>query len=235
MDTRHIIPATILAAGLVIMGKSIKSGIVEYKDMDRTVTVKGLSEREVMADKVTWSLMYKELGNDPSQIYDLLEQKNNKVVAFLKSSGIKSQDISINPPVITDRQADNYGNEIMTYRYKATSVITVTSSEVEKVRKLLTKQSQLMKQGIALVSNEYGNTNSVIYEYTSLNKIKPEMIKEATENARATAQKFADDSDSRLGKIRTAQQGQFSITNRDDNTPHIKNIRVVSTIEYTLK
>lgn len=235
MDTRHIIPATILAAGIAIMGNALSNGIVEYKDMDRTVTVKGLSEREVMADKVTWSLMYKELGNDPSQIYDLLEQKNNKVVAFLKSSGIKSQDISINPPVITDRQADNYGNEIMTYRYKATSVITVTSNEVEKVRKLLTKQSQLMKQGIALVSNEYGNTNSVIYEYTGLNKIKPEMIKEATENARATAQKFADDSDSRLGKIRTAQQGQFSITNRDDNTPHIKNIRVVSTIEYTLK
>ena len=235
MNNQHIIPSLILAAGIAIMGNALSNGIIEYKDMDRTVTVKGLSEREVMADKVTWSLMYKELGNDPSQIYDLLEQKNNKVVAFLKSSGIKSQDISINPPVITDRQADNYGNEIMTYRYKATSVITVTSNEVEKVRKLLTKQSQLMKQGIALVSNEYGNTNSVIYEYTSLNKIKPEMIKEATENARATAQKFADDSDSRLGKIRTAQQGQFSITNRDDNTPHIKNIRVVSTIEYTLK
>ena len=235
MNNQHIIPSLILAAGIVIMGNALSNGIIEYKDMDRTVTVKGLCEREVMADKVTWSLMYKELGNDPSQIYDLLEQKNNKVVAFLKSSGIKSQDISINPPVITDRQADNYGNEIMTYRYKATSVITVTSNEVEKVRKLLTKQSQLMKQGIALVSNEYGNTNSVIYEYTGLNKIKPEMIKEATENARATAQKFADDSDSRLGKIRTAQQGQFSITNRDDNTPHIKNIRVVSTIEYTLK
>ena len=235
MNNQHIIPSLILAAGIAIMGNALSNGIIEYKDMDRTVTVKGLCEREVMADKVTWSLMYKELGNDPSQIYDLLEQKNNKVVAFLKNSGIKSQDISINPPVITDRQADNYGNEIMTYRYKATSVITVTSSEVEKVRKLLTKQSQLMKQGIALVSNEYGNTNSVIYEYTGLNKIKPEMIKEATENARATAQKFADDSDSRLGKIRTAQQGQFSITNRDDNTPHIKNIRVVSTIEYTLK
>lgn len=235
MNNQYIIPSLILAAGIAIMGNALSNGIVEYKDMDRTVTVKGLCEREVMADKVTWSLMYKELGNDPSQIYDLLEQKNNKVVAFLKSSGIKSQDISINPPVITDRQADNYGNEIMTYRYKATSVITVTSNEVEKVRKLLTKQSQLMKQGIALVSNEYGNTNSVIYEYTGLNKIKPEMIKEATENARATAQKFADDSDSRLGKIRTAQQGQFSITNRDDNTPHIKNIRVVSTIEYTLK
>lgn len=235
MNNQHIIPSLILAAGIAIMGNALSNGIIEYKDMDRTVTVKGLCEREVMADKVTWSLMYKELGNDPSQIYDLLEQKNNKVVAFLKSSGIKSQDISINPPVITDRQADNYGNEIMTYRYKATSVITVTSNEVEKVRKLLTKQSQLMKQGIALVSNEYGNTNSVIYEYTGLNKIKPEMIKEATENARATAQKFADDSDSKLGKIRTAQQGQFSITNRDDNTPHIKNIRVVSTIEYTLK
>lgn len=225
--------AVIVAVGVVGMGFALRSGIVTFKDMDRKVSVKGLSEREVMADKVTWSLMYKELGNNPSEMYNLLEQKNSKVIAFLKSSGIKSENISVNPPVVTDRQADNYGNEIMTYRYKATSVITVISNEVEKVRELLGKQSELMKQGIALVSNEYDN--NVVYEFTGLNKIKPEMIEEATKNARATAKKFADDSDCSIGEIRSAQQGQFSIENRDANSPFIKKIRVVSTIEYSLK
>ena len=122
----------------------------------------------------------------------------------------------------------------MNYRYKAKSVITVTSSDVDKVRSLMRRQSELMKQGIALVSEEYSNT-TVSYEFTGLNKIKPEMIEEATKNARATAQKFADDSESSLGGILSAQQGQFSIEDRDSNTPYIKRLRVVNTIEYSLK
>ena len=229
-----IVAAAIVAMGMMSMGVTLRNGIMEYKDMDRSVTVKGLSEREVMADKVTWSLMYKELGNDPTEMYNLLERKNGQVIAFLKASGIKSENISINPPVITDRQADNYGNEIMNYRYKATSIIIVTSREVEKIRGLLAKQSELMKQGIALVSNEYDN-DKVVYEFTGLNEIKPEMVEEATKNARATAQKFADDSGCELGEIHSAQQGQFSIENRDANTPYIKKLRVVNTIEYSLK
>ena len=233
-QTEKIISAIIIAAGIVVMGFALRSGIVTFKDMDRRVTVKGLSEREVKADKVTWPLVYKELGNDPAAMYQLLVYKNRQVVAFLKSAGIKDEDISVNPPVITDRQADNYGNEIMNYRYKAKSVITVTSSDVDKVRSLMRRQSELMKQGIALVSEEYSNT-TVSYEFTGLNKIKPEMIEEATKNARATAQKFADDSESSLGGILSAQQGQFSIEDRDSNTPYIKRLRVVNTREYSLK
>ena len=233
-QTEKIISAIIIAAGIVVMGFALRSGIVTFKDMDRRVTVKGLSEREVKADKVTWPLVYKELGNDPAAMYQLLVYKNRQVVAFLKSAGIKDEDISVNPPVITDRQADNYGNEIMNYRYKAKRAITVTSSDVDKVRSLMRRQSELMKQGIALVSEEYSNT-TVSYEFTGLNKIKPEMIEEATKNARATAQKFADDSESSLGGILSAQQGQFSIEDRDSNTPYIKRLRVVNTIEYSLK
>ena len=156
------------------------------------------------------------------------------MVDFLKSAGIKDEDINVNSPVITDRQADNYGNEIMRFRYKATSVITVTSSEVEKVRSLMRRQAELMKQGIALVTEEYGN-NNIVYEFTGLNNVKPEMVEEATKNARITAQKFADVAGSSLGEIRTAQQGQFSIENRDANTPYIKKLRVVNTIVYSLK
>ena len=224
--------AAIIAVGMAIMGMAIRNGIVTFKDRDRTVAVKGLCEREVKADKVTWSLTYKEIGNDPSAMYDLLEQKNRKVVAFLKSAGIKDDEISVNPAEIADRQADNYGNEIMNYRYKAKSVITVTSNNIDQVRQLMRRQAELMKQGIAIVSEEY--SNNVTYEFTGLNRIKPEMVQEATKNARATAQKFADDSGSKLGDIRSAQQGQFSIENRDNNTPYIKRIRVVNTMEYAL-
>lgn len=226
--------AIILAISIIAMGMALRSGIVAFKDMDKHVTVKGLAEREVKADKVTWPLVYKEIGNDPAAMYELLEQKNKSVIAFLKSAGINESDISVNPPVISDRQADNYGNEIMNYRYKATSIITVTSSDVDKVRQLMRKQSVLMKQGIAIVSEEYGN-NNIVYEFTGLNKVKPEMVEEATKNAHATAQKFAEDSGSRLGGIRNAQQGQFSIEDRDANTPYIKKIRVVNTVEYSLE
>lgn len=228
-----ILPALLIAVAMMIAGFALRSGIVAFKDMDRKVTVKGLAEREVPADKVTWPLMYKEIGNDPAEMYDRMDEKNKKVIAFLKSAGIKDEDISVNPPVISDRQADNYGNEIMNYRYRATSVITVTSSEVEKVRQLMRRQSELMKQGIAIVIEEYGN-NNVVYEFTGFNKIKPEMVEEATRNARATAEKFAEDSDCKIAGITNAQQGQFSVENRDANTPYIKKVRVVNTVEYRL-
>lgn len=233
-EHRLLISAVTVALSICYLGCSIKSGIERFKTLDHHVTVKGLSEREVPANKVTWPLMYKELGNDPSAMYELIEKKNKTVVAFLKAAGLTDNEISVNPPTIHDRQADNYGNEIMNYRYKAACVITVTSTEVDKVRKLMSRQSELMKQGIALVTEEYGD-QTIRYEFTSLTDIKPEMVEEAMKNARETAEKFAEDADASLGDIITAQQGQFSIDDRDPNTPYIKRIRVVNTVDYAIK
>ncbi len=229
-----LISSCVIAASLIIAGIELRSGIVRFKAMDRSVMVKGLAEKEVKADKVIWPLVYKELGSDPSEMYEVLERKNNKVIAFLKAGGVRDDEISVNPPVISDRQADNYGNEIMNYRYKATSVITVTSSDVDKIRLLMRRQAELMRQGIALVSEDYGG-NAVTYEFTGLNKIKPQMVEEATKKARETAIKFAEDAESTLGGIKSAQQGQFSIENRDATSPYIKRVRVVTTVEYSLE
>ena len=226
--------ACILAVGMIVASALLSSGIKSIAEGRRKVVVKGLAEREVAADKVTWPLLYKELGNDPAVMYETLAEKNRKVVDFLKSAGITDEEISVNPPTIRDRQADNYGNEIMNFRYKATSIITVTSTDVDKVRALMDRQTELMRQGVPIISEEYGE-NSVEYAFTGLNNIKPEMVEEATKNARLTAEKFAQDSQSKLGKICNASQGQFSIENRDANTPYIKRIRVVNTIEYSLK
>ncbi|MBP5220055.1 MAG: SIMPL domain-containing protein [Bacteroidaceae bacterium] len=230
-----LLPSAIIALGIVVLGFTVRSGIVTFKDRDRIVSVKGLSEREVKADKVIWPLVYKDLGNDPAEMYRQLEKKNQKIVTFLKSGGLTDSEISVNPPTIVDRQADNYGNEIMNFRYKATSVITVTSPNIDKVRALMNRQAELMKQDIAIVGEEYGGSNSPSYEFTGLNKIKPEMVEEATKNARITAEKFASDSGSELGDIRSASQGQFSIESRDASTPFMKKVRVVTTLEYTLK
>lgn len=232
--TAIIISALIVAMGLSLLGTSIRSGIVTFKDRDRCVAVKGLAEREVEANKVTWPLTFKEVGNDPTEMYNQIERKNKIVVDFLKAGGLKDEEISVNSPTISDRQANTYSNEVMTYRYVAKSVITVTSTNVQKVRTLIGKQSELMRQGVALSAEDY-DTGSVDYTFTGLNDIKPEMVEEATKNARATAQKFAEDSECELGGIRNATQGQFSIEDRDAYTPFIKRIRVVSTIEYSLK
>ncbi len=224
--------ATIIAIGMLLLGGTVRNGIHYVKNKERVVTVKGLAEMEVPADKVTWPLMYKEIGNDLTTLYTEIGKKNEAIVGFLKSNGIKDEEISVVPAEIVDMKADRYSSETTSYRYNATSVITVTSRNVDNVRKLMSGQTELLKQGIAISRGDY--RYNVSYEFTGLNDIKPQMIEEATKNARAAAEKFAKDSDSKLGKIRDASQGQFSIYDRDSHTPYIKNVRVVTTVTYYL-
>ena len=220
-----------IMTGLIVMGMFIMKGLRSIADRDQYVTVKGLAEREVLADKVVWPLPFKCVSNDMQELYNEIEKNNSIVVGFLKDGGITEDEIIISAPAVTDRLAQSYVPDNIKFRYQAEAVITVTSSQVEKVIDLMKKQVNLMKQGI-IISNEY-NYN-ISFEYTSLNDIKPEMVEEATRNARAVAQKFAEDSDSNLGKIRQATQGQFSISS-DETTPQIKNIRVVTTVKYALE
>lgn len=227
------IEALILAVGLLLMGVFIQQGLDSFSSNNRVVNVKGLSEMEVPANKVTWPLMYKELGNDLPTLYTNIRQTNEAIVQFLKQKGIDASEISINAPEIIDLKAERYNSNPTPYRYNVTSVITVTSTKVELVRQMISEQSELLKQGIAITSGDY--RYNVQYEFTGLNDVKPQMIEEATQNARAAAVKFAKDSDSKLGKIKRANQGQFSISDRDANTPYIKRIRVVTTIDYLLE
>ena len=225
--------AVLLAIGLTVLGAQIKQGINNFVEKDRVVTVKGLAEIEVPANKVTWPLMYKQVGNDLNTLYNQINSTNSAIVEFLKKKGITENEISINAPEIIDMQAERYNNNHVPYRYNVTTVITVTSNKVDLVRSLISEQSELLKQGIAITGGDY--RYNIQYDYTALNDIKPQMIEEATKNAREAAQKFAKDSDSELGKIRRAYQGQFSIDNREANTPYIKRIRVVTTIDYSLE
>lgn len=212
-----IISSAIIAIGIVLLGLSIKSGIDRFSDRDRVVTVRGLCEKEVQANKVTWPIVTKEVGNDLSSIYPSIESKNKAIVSFLTSNGLSENEISVNPPQVYDAAAERYGRTDNPYRYQVTNVVVVTSDKVDLVRKLINKQTDLLRQGIAIVAGDYNYQTT--YEYTDLNSVKPQMIAEATANAREAADKFAEDSHSKLGKIKTAQQGQFSINDRDQYTP----------------
>lgn len=228
------VEAIILSIGLLLLGVFIERGFSEFAGRDRSVNVKGLAEMEVPADKVTWPLVYKSLGNDLNALYEEIKRSNRTITDFLKEKGLTDKEISINAPVIVDMKAERYGNnQASPYRYNVTTVITVTSNKVDLVRGLITEQGELLKRGIAITTGDY--QYNIQYEYTGLNTIKPQMIEEATQNARQAAEKFAKDSESTLGKIRHANQGQFSISDRDPNTPHIKKVRVVTTIDYSLE
>ncbi len=232
-STTLILSSLLLALGLLSVGLCIKGAATYLGDRNRTASVRGLCEREVPADKVTWPLVTQDLGDDLTALYSKAEQVNAKILEFLHAGGLTDSEISVNPPDIEDRLAQSYDPSRVTSRYKMTNVIVVTSSNVEKVRALIKQQSKLISQGIAVLAGDYNYPTT--YEFTGLNAIKPEMIAEATHNAREAAAKFAQDSGSKLGPIITASQGQFSITDRDQYTPHIKNIRVVTTLTYCLE
>lgn len=230
----YIMKKEVLVAALaaVLMGLMLPLSVVLFKSYDRTVDVKGLCEKEVKADKVIWPLTYKVVGNDLSGALKLVEEYDAMILDFLKKGGINDKEITISAPQISDKYASEYGNNDRVYRYLCTCVITVCTSEVDKVLELQGKQDALLKSGVTLAANDW--ENKIQFKFEALNDIKPQMIEDATANAREAAQKFAKDSGSRLGKIKTAAQGTFSIEDRDSNTPYIKKVRVVTYVTYYL-
>ena len=233
MKDNKIISAALIALGLVCLGWFIKAGIDNFANKDRKVNVKGLAEQEVEADKVTWPIVSKEVGNDLTDLYNRIGSTEGKIKKFLQRNGIKEDEMMQNAPQVVDLQAREYGDNNKAYRYIVTSVITVNSREVKKVRQILARQGDLLKEGVAIVDGGYDNP--VKYEFVSFQQMKPKMMQQAIENAEKTAQQFAENSHSQLNKIVSADQGQFSIENRDDNTPYIKKVRVVTTVTYSLK
>ena len=229
MKENRLIEAVIIAVGIICLGWFMKAGIDNFANKDRQVTVKGLAEREVPADKVTWSIGTKVTGNDLPMLYESINLQTDKIKKFLKQNGLDEKEVTINPPSISDLEAREWGDNNKNFRYIISTTITVATNKVEQVNKAIFQQAELLKQGVAI---ENSNAD---YEYASFQQMKPEMMAEAIKNAQKTAEQFAEASHARLGDIQTAGQGQFEIDDRDQNTPYIKKLRVVTTITYSIK
>ena len=223
----------LLCAGLIGLGITLGNAALKVKQLDRSVTVKGLAEKEYTADIVIWPIQFTAAGNDLEALYGEMERQADTIREYLVDSGIAADEISASSPAMTDKSAQQWGGSPeAAFRYTAVQTVTVYSEDVANVNNLRGSLSTLGKRGIVFSGNSYESQPE--YLFTRLNEVKPEMVEEATRNAREVAEKFAQDSNSRLGKIRRASQGQFSISDRDRNNPHIKRVRVVSTVEYYL-
>jgi hypothetical protein len=219
--------------GLAALGFQLGNAALDYREYERSVSVKGLSEREYPADVVIWPIAFTHAGNDLAELYADIARSADRIVRFLLANDIAADEITVAPPAITDKSAQQYGNSgTLTFRYNANQAVTVYSQDIDTVRRAMDRLSELGGQGIVITGGNYDARTE--YLFTRLNEVKPAMIEEATRHARLAAEKFASDSNSTLGKIRTASQGQFSISPRDKHNPHIKKVRVVSTVEYYL-
>lgn len=237
MRHENTLPAALigipLAIGLAASGLFVGRAVHEVRSAQRQVTVKGLSQREVPADLAVWPVTFNVTGNDLALMQEKLEGSARKVGAFLEARGFDRAEFTVSSPRVTDFEVQGFrGAERPPVRYAAETTVTLRSGKVDAVKAAIQESGALIKDGVALVrSYEQATT----YFFTGLDRIKPEMIAEATKDARRAAEQFAVDSGSRVGAIRSAQQGYFEITDRDPFSPEFKRIRVVTTVQYFLE
>ena len=220
--------------GICIAGLSVSNAVYKLRASQRYVTVKGLAEREVDADLVVWPLTFEVSSNDLNDLQKQVDGKRLTVRQFLAGAGFEEAEISQAAPRIRDTQSETQYGQVVPpkYRYIAQATLTLRTNKVAVVKAAIEKAGELIGKGIVLVGENYGRSTEFLF--TGLNEVKPPMIEEATKNARKAAEQFAKDSGSKVGKIRSASQGLFTITDRDMNSPDRKNVRVVTTVEYYL-
>ena len=233
MKSNNSLAGLFVMIGLAFLGLMMPVAVNKMMSYGRTVDVKGLCEREVKADKVIWPISHKAVANDLSQVTRTIDANSKTIIAFLKKNGVTDAEISVSTPKITDKLAQDYVSNEVGFRYLGKAVITVCSSEVDKILEVMGKTTELVNGGININQEEWNYQPS--FRFEGLNDIKPEMIAQATANARAAADQFAKDSGSKVGKIKSAAQGTFSIEDRDEGTPQVKKVRVVTYLTYYLK
>lgn len=220
----------LLAAGLALGGWFVGRGLLVARSADRFVTVKGLAERELRADLAIWPIVFAATGNDLAAVQARVDEDAAEVGRFLAAQGFPAEARTPSPPRVTDF-GTQYRGDGPSDRWSVEMTVVVRSPDIDRVQAAMQASSELVKRGVAMLrSYEYQPQ----FLYTALESIKPEMIAEATRDARRAAEQFAEDSGSRVGAIRNAQQGYFSIEDRDPFSPDYKKVRVVTTVQYFL-
>ena len=226
---RSLLAALLVGLGLLGAGWLVGEGLARLRTQDRYVIVKGSAERIVDADLVVWPLPHSVNGNDLAQVQADLERNTETIREFFAQAGFSADEVVVSPPRLEDRWAYAYGDQRPPERWRYATTVTLRTTRVVEALAALRRSGQLVSRGVLLEGSQPE------FAYTRLNEIKPELIAEATANARRSAEQFAADSGARLGGIRTANQGVVTIEDRDQGSPHVKKVRVVTTVEYFLR
>lgn len=229
---RWLATAAVLTAGLVVGGYLLGDGLTRAKQADRAVTVRGVAEREVVADLAVWTLSYSATAPDLAGAQAKVDRDSQSITAFFRELGFPAD--ALQPTgVNVSSGTDEARNTTYTVRQR----LTLRTTDIKRAQAAVGKQFELVRRGVFL---EEGS--AMAYTYTRLNAIKPEMVATATRDARKAAEQFAEDSGSSVGAIKDATQGYFEITARDGDaggwgqadSPY-KKVRVVTTVNYFLR
>lgn len=222
-------------------------GIQRFRTEDRSINVRGFSEREVKSDLAVWIIQSRIASNDLTTGSQEIEATKNKIIAFLKQNQIKEEEIIIEGITVTDKKAQEYDNyqQNIAFRYLITQNFQIRSNNVDLIQKVSRMTGELLQVGVFISNSNYGNP--LQFYFTKLNDIKPEMLIEATQNARKAAEQFANENDASLGRLKKANQGLFTIVDRTaslsggeggyagSSNDLFKKVRVVISTEYSIK
>lgn len=229
---RWLASAAVLSLGLIVGGYLLGNGLVRARDADRSVTVRGLAERDVTADLATWTLTYSASAADLASAQASVDRDSASIVAFFREVGFPAE--ALQPTGVNVSQFTENGVQRFTVRQR----MTLRSTDIRRAQAAVRRQFELVRRGVVL---EEGS--GMAFAFTRLNAIKPEMVAAATKDARASAEQFAKDSGTSVGNIKSATQGYFEVTARDGNpgggwgvsdTPD-KRVRVVTTVDFYLR
>jgi hypothetical protein len=241
-DSRAVLlgAVAIFAFGLTTSGYALGDGLRRSKMAEhRSVTVRGVSERNVTADLATWSVNFSHQGTELPPVQQSVDDQARAVRAFFQRAGFRPDEISDSDVALAREQArDRDGNPVGPQKLTVTRSIQLRTNDVMKARAAYARQAELLRDGV-----ELSGTN-ITYTFTQLNNLKPQMIAEATRNARDSAEQFARDSGVEVGRIKSATQGYFSVGARngeecDDcgssgGSSPFQKVRVVTTVDYDL-
>lgn len=229
-----------VAVGLVVASSVFGGALVESRKAQRVVTVKGLAEREVQADIAAWRLEYRGEGADAREALAAAEAGQKAILAFARAGGISEADVGTEPTGLRiERMILNEADgQVERKRFVVTGAARIRTANVDALTRLTTRTQELIDAGVLLGANDYAEAPRPTFIFTGLNAIKPSLIAQATQAARASAEQFAEDSGATVGAIASANQGVIVILPRDgeqsEQLERDKLVRVVSTIEYYL-
>lgn len=227
------VPYAIIGLALVVSALFLAGGLGHLRDSNRMVSVRGFSERVVSADRVIWPIHFAITAKDLSTLQEELDARRLSIREFLLSAGFDSTEISLPVPQITDREAMTYSEPYRGSRYSALATVLLRSAKVALAQKTQGRSGELVAKGVALNAENWEMRTQFLF--TKLDSIKPDMIREATRNARSAAQQFAEDSENQVGGIVKATQGLFTIEDENPASPELKRVRVVTVIDYELR
>jgi hypothetical protein len=227
----YLSTAAVLAIGMVVGGYLLGNGLVRAKEADRSVTVRGLAEKDVTADLATWTIAYSATASDLATAQASVDRDTNAIHAFFKELGFP--DEALQPTGVNVSQYTQDGVPTFTVRQR----MSLRTNDIARAERAVRRQFELVRRGVVLEDG-----SGMAYTFTKLNDIKPQMVAEATKDARSAAEQFAKDSGTGVGGIKQATQGYFEITARDgdgggwgvSDSP-FKKVRVVTTVDFYLR